>query len=72
MEKKYKSFSLPGGGVFRIHADKIIATVSSFNKEGIDIYCADTALPFHIAATKHTPQEIMDYVWDNHENEEGI
>ena len=72
MEKKYKSFSLPGGGVLRIHTDKIIATISSPSRESIDIYCADAAVPFHIKATKHTPQEIIDYIWDNHDNEEGI
>lgn len=72
MDKNYKSFSLPGGGVLRIQKDKIIATVSSPDKVGVEIYCADTAIPFHITADKHTPQEIIDYVWELHDIDEGM
>jgi hypothetical protein len=63
----YKSFSLPGNGVLRIRSEKIIATISSKNEKGddiIDIYCADTTNPFHIKATKHSPREIIDYIWN--------
>ena len=70
--KIYKSFSLPGGGVLRINSSKIIATVSSGETGTIDIYCSDTSIPFHVMATKHTPQEIVDYIWENHDTEEGI
>jgi len=71
MEKKYKSFSLPGGGVLRINANKIIATISAPGNKEIEIYCSDRSIPFHVTATKHTPQEIMDYVWEIHDIEEG-
>ena len=70
--KNYKSFSLPGGGVLRINTGKIIATISSTQNNTIEIYCNDTAVPFRVEATKHTPQEIIDYIWDNHDTEDGI
>lgn len=70
--KTYKSFSLPGGGVLRINSNKIIATVSSSDTGTVDIYCSDTTIPFHVMATKHTPQQIVDYIWDNHDTEDGI
>jgi hypothetical protein len=69
--KTYKSFSLPGGGVLRINDDKIIATISAPGNKEIEIYCSDRPIPFHVTATKHTPQQIMDYVWDIHDTEEG-
>ena len=69
--KTYKSFSLPGGGVLRINTDKIIATISAPGNKEIEIYCSDRPIPFHVTATKHTPQQIMDYVWDIHDTEEG-
>jgi len=72
MKINYKSFALPGGGTLRINADRIIATVSGTSNQEIDIYCADRPIPFHIRATKHTPQEIIDYVWDNHDMEGGF
>ena len=60
----YKSFALPGNGTLRIRTEKIIATVSSKNGNKIDIYCADTNTPFHIEATKRTPQQLIDYIWN--------
>ena len=39
----------------------------------IDVYCADTNVPFHIQATKHTPDQVLDYIWgtlDDNENGE--
>lgn len=66
---KYKSFSLPGGGQLRIRANSIIATVHSPSNK-IDIYCVDKEIPFHVEATKHTPTEIVDYIWDGIEEVE--
>ena len=72
MEKKYKSFSLPGGGILRINKDKIVATISSVTNNYIEIYCSDTAIPFRIEAKKHTSQEIIDCIWENHDIDGGM
>ena len=70
--KNYKSFSLPGGGVLRINKDKIVATISSATNNTIEIYCSDTAIPFRVEATKHTPQQIIDCIWENHDLDGGM
>jgi hypothetical protein len=70
----FKSFALPGGGTLRIRTEKIIATISSKGSDNVDIYCSDTAVPFHIKATKKTPQELVDYIWNipSFENEDDM
>ena len=54
--------------------EKIIATRSSEGGKTIDVFCEGTANPFHIEATKHTIQELIDYIWNipNFENEEDL
>ena len=66
---KFKSFALPGGGQLRIRTNSIIATIHGTDNK-VDIYCVDKEIPFHINATKHTPGEIVDYIWDGIEEVE--
>ena len=70
----FKSFKLPGNATLRIRSESIIATVSTPGKDIVDIYCAGAAVPFHIQATKKTPSEIIDYIWNipNFESEDDI
>lgn len=68
----YKSFKLTDKATLRIRTEKIIATVSSKDNDMIDIYCADKEVPFHVQATKHTPEELLDYVWGKMDNEETM
>lgn len=68
----YKSFKLTDKATLRIRTEKIIATVSSKDNDMIDIYCSDKEVPFHVQATKHTPEEILDYVWGKMDNEETM
>jgi len=68
----YKSFKLTDKATLRIRTEKIIATVSSKDSDRIEIYCSDKEVPFHVQATKHTPEEILDYVWGKMDNEETV
>ena len=70
----YKSFKLPGNATLRIRSANIIATMSSNDGETVDIFCDGAALPFHVKATKKTPKELIDYIWDipTFEDEEDI
>ena len=68
----YKSFKLTDKATLRIRTEKIIATVSSKDNDMIDIYCSDKEVPFHVQATKHTPEEILDYVWGKMDNEDSM
>lgn len=67
----YKSFKLNDHATLRIRTDKIIATIHG-NNNSIEVYCADSTYPFHVEATKHTPDEIVDYIWGPTENKEII
>ena len=68
----YKSFKLTDKATLRIRTEKIIATVSSKDSDMIEIYCSDKEVPFHVQATKHTPEEILDYVWGKMDNEDSM
>lgn len=68
----YKSFKLTDKATLRIRTEKIIATVSSKDSDRIEIYCSDKEVPFHVQATKHTPEEILDYVWGKMDNEDTV
>ena len=70
----YKSFILPGNARLRIRSEKIVATRSSDGGNKVDIFCEGIANPFHIEATKHTPKELIDYIWNipSFESEEDI
>lgn len=68
----YKSFKLTDKATLRIRTEKIIATVSSRDSDMIEIYCSDKEVPFHVQATKHTPEEVLDYVWGKMDNEDTI
>lgn len=70
----FKSFKLPGDATIRIRSEKIVATVSTKGGENIDIFCEGVALPFHVKATKKTPNELIDYIWNipTFENEEDV
>ena len=69
----YKSFKLADKATLRIRTEKIIATVSSKENNIVDIYCSDKEVPFHVQATKHTSDEILDYVWGKiDDNEETM
>ncbi len=68
----YKSFKLTDKATLRIRTEKIIATVSSKDNDMIEIYCSDKEVPFHVQATKHTPEEILDYVWGKMDNEDSV
>ena len=70
----YKSFQLPGNARLRIRTEKIVATRSSDGGKTVDIFCDGIANPFHIEATKHTPKELIDYIWNipNFEDEEDL
>ena len=68
----YKSFKLTDKATLRIRTEKIIATVSSKDSDRIEIYCSDKEVPFHVQATKHTPEEILDYVWGKMDNEDSV
>ena len=70
----FKSFKLPGTATLRVRIEKIVATVSSNGGENVDIYCEGLLTPFHIRATKRSPQELIDYIWNipTFEEEEDI
>ena len=68
----YKSFKLTDKATLRIRTEKIIATVSSKDSDRIEIYCSDKEVPFHVQATKYTPEEILDYVWGKMDNEDTV
>lgn len=70
----FKSFKLPGNGTLRIRSEKIVATLSSAGGQNVDIFCEGVANPFHIQATKKTPSELIDYIWNipNFESEEDL
>ena len=68
----YKSFKLTDKATLRIRTEKIIATVASKDSDRIEIYCSDKEVPFHVQATKHTPEEILDYVWGKMDNEDTV
>ena len=69
-ENDIKDFTFPFSGA--TINPSFIATVSSKDNNIIDIYCADKEVPFHVQATKHTPEELLDYVWGKMDNEETI
>ena len=70
----YKSFNLPGQGKLRVRTENIIATVSSKNKDVIDLYVSGIATPFHIPISDSTARDLMDYTWERpdvyHEDKE--
>lgn len=67
----YKSFSLPGNAKLRVRAENIVATVSSKDKNTVDVYVAGLALPFHIPISDTVEaRELMDYTWERHMSED--
>ena len=70
----YKTFKLPGEGTLRIRSEKIVATISSNNGQTVDIFCDGAPYPFHVKATKKTPKEMIDYIWNipSFEDEEDV
>lgn len=60
----FKSFKLPGNATLRIRTESIVATVSRAGGEKVDVYCKGVATPFHIEATKRSPSELIDYIWN--------
>lgn len=60
----FKSFSLPGDSTLRIKTDEIIATVSSNEGHNVDIYVRGLDRPYHVQTTIHTPEELINYIWD--------
>lgn len=70
----YKSFELPGNARLRIRSEKIVATLSSDGDNKVDIFCEGVAVPFHVEATKCTPKEMINYIWNipDFESEEDM
>ena len=67
----YKSFSLPGNAKLRVRAENIVATVSSKDKNTVDVYVAGLTLPFHIPVNDTVEaRELMDYTWERHMGED--
>ena len=67
----YRKFKLPGNATLRVRAEKIIATVSSKDKNTIDLYLAEVAVPFHVIIDeKETPRELMNYIWEREQFED--
>ena len=65
---KYKSFKLPGNAKLRVRADKIVATVSSKDKNTVDLYLSGVATPFHVPVNEEIkPRDIMDVIWERNE-----
>ena len=61
----YKSFKLPGNAKLRVRTENIVATVSSKDKQVIDLYIAGIAIPFHIPINDdESAKESMDYIWE--------
>lgn len=61
----YKSFKLPGNAKLRVRTENIVATVSSKDKQVIDLYIAGIAIPFHIPISDdESAKESMDYIWE--------
>ena len=64
---RYKKYHLPGEATLRVSADKIVATVSSKERNMVDIYVENLALPFHIPINEdYSAKSIMDYTWERH------
>ena len=70
----FKSFKIDGNATLRVRTENIVATVSAPGGDKIDIYCKGIANPFHVKATKRTPSELIDYIWNipTFENEEDF
>jgi hypothetical protein len=65
----YKSFKLPGNAKLRVRTENIVATVSSKDKNSIDLYIAELANPFHIPITDdECASKMMDYIWERPED----
>ena len=61
----YKSFKLPGNAKLRVRTENIVATVSSKEKQVIDLYVAGISIPFHIHINDdESAKENMDYIWE--------
>ena len=61
----YKSFKLPGNAKLRVRSENIVATVSSKEKNTIDIYVSGISVPFHIpVGDDESAREHMDYIWE--------
>lgn len=61
----YKSFKLPGNAKLRVRTENIVATVSSKEKQVIDLYVAGISIPFHIPISDdESAKENMDYIWE--------
>lgn len=67
----YKSFKLPGNGKLRVRTENIVATVSTKQRNVIDLYVAGLANPFHITIEDNeAPKEYMDYIWERTSNDD--
>ena len=76
----YKAFRLPGNAKLRVRSDNIIATVSSKDKNSVDLYVAGIATPFHIPVNPNkapyeddiSPKELMDRIWERSKHEDDL
>lgn len=61
----YKSYKLPGDAKLRVRVENIVATVSSKDKNTIDLYVAGVSVPFHIPVSDNdSATQLMDYTWE--------
>ena len=61
----YRKFKLPGDATLRVRAENIVATVSSKDKNTVDVYVAGLSVPFHVPIQEEdTPRELMNYIWE--------
>ena len=67
----YKSFHLPGNAKLRVRTDRIVATVSSKNSNTLDLFVEGAAQPWHLPLMDTEPSQIIDYIWERHNIEEG-
>lgn len=67
----YKSFNLAGNAKLRVRADKIVATKSSKSSSSIELYVEGVATPMHVPLGDLHPAQLIDYIWERHNTEEG-
>ena len=68
----YKKYNLPGNATLRVRAENIIATVSSKDKNTIDLYIAGLDIPFHLPIENNVEaRRIMDFTWERSEVYDG-
>lgn len=61
----YKKYKLPGNATLRVRTENIVATVSSKDKNTIDLFVAGIANPFHLpVADNQEARAIMNCIWE--------